>query len=312
MSKPRIVSLLPALTEIVDALGWTAYLVGRSHECDHPPEVAGLPALTQAKFAPGGDGLEVHQQVMDIVQHGLSVYRVDADQLAALQPDFILTQTHCEVCAVSEDDVRAAVDQMTTSRPQIVAVAPEKLDEVWQSIRHIAEAFQLPERGYAVVEDLQSKMDHIARRAQSRDQQPSVATIEWMSPLMAGGNWMPELINMAGGVNLFGKAGAHSPWLEWEVLQKADPEVIVIMPCGYPIEQTKRELSHLIEREGWEQLSAVRSGRVYIADGNAYFNRPGPRLVESLEILAEMIHPDAFHFGHEGRAWAGLKSLISS
>ena len=306
MAEPRIVSLLPALTEIVAALDMAHLLVGRSHECDNPPEVAGLPALTSPKFVPDHDGLEVHQQVMDILKQGLSVYAVDAAQLKALKPDVILTQTQCEVCAASEEDVKAAVAEMLDPKPEVVAVAPEKLEDVWNNILQIARALGVEEKGQSLVNELQERTNSITRRAKKLKAQPSVATIEWMNPLMAGGNWMPELVNMAGGTNMFGKAGQHSPWLEWEVLQTADPDILLVLPCGYSITQSQREIHHLTQREGWAHLTAVQEGRVYVLDGNAYFNRPGPRLVESLEILAEVIHPDQFNFGHQESGWIRL------
>jgi iron complex transport system substrate-binding protein len=219
------------------------------------------------------------------------VYEVFPDVLDRLQPTHIITQTQCEVCAVSLKDVEAALASGLASNPQIVPLHPNALADVWDDIRRVAGALGIAERGEATVEELKARMCVISRRALSRPERPTVACIEWLEPLMAAGNWVPELVEMAGGVNLFGEAGKHSPWMSWEELVRADPEVIVVMPCGWDPERTRPEMHWLTDRPEWAQLRAVRSGRVHLTDGNQYFNRPGPRLVESLEILAAILHP---------------------
>lgn len=299
----RIVSLLPSLTEIVCALGVGDRLVGRSHECDYPAPVAALPVCTEPAFEPEGTSGQIEDRVRSLVERGLSVYRVDAERLAALRPDLILTQDHCAVCAASLADVERAVASWLGSAPQIVSVAPATLTAVWESIATIAAACGVPNRGHGLAAQLTDRLTSVGERAGGLPAKPRVATIEWLEPLMAGGNWMPELVALAGGKNLFGTAGAHSPWTKWEELARSDPDVLVVVPCGFGLAQTRRELSQLTERPGWRELRAVRTGRVALADGNAFFNRSGPRLVESVEILAEIFHPEAFEFGHLGRAW---------
>lgn len=303
---PRVVSLIASSTEIVCALGLEAQLVGRSHECDYPPSVERLPVCTQPKFPTGGTSREIDGEVKRILQEALSVYRVDAEQLRALRPSHIITQTQCEVCAVSLKDVEQAVCEFTESRPKIVSLEPNALADVWADIQRVAEALDVPERGKQLVATLEERMARIAKTAARVSRRLRVACIEWIDPLMASGNWMPELVAMAGGSNLFGVAGKHSPWMPWEELRKSDADVILILPCGFDISRTRQELPVLRAKRGWAELKAVRERRVYLLDGNQYFNRPGPRLAESLEILAELLYPELFHFGHEGRGWQRL------
>jgi iron complex transport system substrate-binding protein len=304
----RIVSLISSATEIVCALGLELDLVGRSHECDYPEPVLRLPVCTAPKFNIEGSSYEIDQRVKALLQEGLSVYRVDAARLRELRPDVILTQTQCEVCAVSLRDVEHAVCDWLDSRPRIVSLAPNALADVWADIHRVAEALNVPERGAELIGRLQYEMTAVSEKAQAVPARPMVACIEWIEPLMAAGNWMPELVEMAGGVNLFGTAGAHSPWLTWQDLCARDPDVIVCLPCGWDIERTRREMPVLTRKPEWPQLRAVRSGRVYLTDGNQYFSRPGPRLSQSLQILAEIFHPSVFQFGHEGTGWQPYRS----
>ncbi|HJQ24157.1 MAG TPA: cobalamin-binding protein [Blastocatellia bacterium] len=299
----RIVSLIASATEIVCALGFEPQLVGRSHECDYPPSVKGLSQLTAPKLNITATSGEIDRQVKQLVQQALSVYRVDAEALERLRPTHIITQTQCEVCAVSLKDVEAAVCEIVSSRPQIVALEPNALADVWSDIHRVAAALDAAERGEALVSDLRQRMEAIHNRSRAIVNRPTVACVEWIEPLMAAGNWMPELVEMAGGRNLFGQAGKHSPWMTWDELVASNPEVLFVSPCGFDIPRTIEEMHWLCERREWHQLSAVQSGRVFIADGNQYFHRPGPRLAESLEILAEMLHPQVFHFGYEGTGW---------
>jgi iron complex transport system substrate-binding protein len=299
---PRIVSLIASATEIVCALGLEAHLVGRSHECDYPPSVRRLPVCTEPAFEVEGSSAEIDRRVKERVRNALAVYDVHEDVLQRLQPDVIITQTQCDVCAVSLHDVEQALCQWLDSRPQIVSLKPDRLADVWADIRRVADVLGVPKRGVDLVVRLQARVAAIANRA-SRLERPTVACIEWIDPLMAAGNWMPELVELAGGTNLFGVVGQHSPWLTWETLCERDPDVIILLPCGFDVERTRADLPTLTHWPEWSSLRAVRNRRVYVTDGNQYFNRPGPRLVESLEILAEVLHPNAFNFGHEGSGW---------
>ncbi len=299
----RIVTLLPSATEIVCALGFEDQLVGRSHECDFPQSVTRLPALTEAKFNPEGTSAEIDRRVKKIVADALSVYRVDAPMLRELHPDVIVTQSQCEVCAVSERDVEAAVAEWLGARPRIVSLAPYSLEDVFADMQRVADALEAPDRGVKLVASLRARLSAIAEKSRNAASLPSVATIEWIDPLMAAGNWMPTLVEMAGATNLFGKPGEHSPWMKFDELAAKDPDLILISPCGFNMNRAAQDLPALTNRPEWPRLKAVRNRRVYIADGNQYFNRPGPRIAESLEILAEVVHPELFHFGHEGSGW---------
>ena len=303
---PRIVSMIASATEIICALGFEGSLVGRSHACDYPPTIEALPATTAARLRIDVPSREIDRQVREILTQGLSVYDVDAEALKRLQPDIIITQTQCEVCAVSLRDVENALWDWLESRPRIVSLEPNALSDVWADIERVAAALGATEQGKSLVEELQSRMRRVALQTQSIESRPTVACIEWIDPLMAAGNWMPELVEMARGVNLFGEAGKHSPYMTWEDLRARDPEVIVVCPCGFDLKRTREEMPALTRRPDWTHLRAVRDGRVCLTDGNQYFNRPGPRLAESLEILAEIICPTVFDFGHNPAGWEKL------
>ncbi len=305
---PRVVSLLPAATEIVFALGQGDALCGRSHECDFPAAARARPACTSSKLDPDGTSYTINERVRATLQEGLSIYRVDAAALDRLRPDLVITQTQCDVCAASLRDVEVALAELVGTKPRVLALAPATLEDVWGDIGRIAAALGATAQGVELVARLRARVAALGARAEARvaacGQRPRVACVEWIEPLMAAGNWVPELVERAGGTNLFGGVGAHSPWLEWDSLRAADPDVIVVMPCGWDVARARMELPALASRPGWAGLRAVRAGRVYLVDGNQYFNRPGPRLVESLELMAALVHPDAFSFGTEGADWA--------
>ncbi len=302
----RIVSLLPSATEIVCALGFEDQLVGRSHECDFPHSVTRLPALTSPKFNPEGTSAEIDQRVKTILSEALAVYRVDAELLRDLKPDVIVTQSQCDVCAVSMREVEDAVAQWTGAQPQVVSLAPYALGDVFADMERIGAALGAVDHAANVVGRLKARMHAIEDRARSVESRPRVACIEWIDPLMAAGNWMPELIVMSGGTNLFGKAGEHSPWMKFEEIVAADPDVILIAPCGFNMDRAAADLPAITARPEWARLKAVKDRKVFLGEGNQYFNRPGPRIVESLEILSEVVHPELFSFGHEGSGWRRL------
>jgi iron complex transport system substrate-binding protein len=309
--RPRVVTLIASATEIVAALGARDLLVARSHECDYPDDVAALPAVTAPKLditRPSGD---IDRQVKALLEQALSVYKVDAVGLRDLSPDLIITQTQCEVCAVSLSDVETALADWTGAAPRIVSLAPNALTDIFADIERVADALGIPERGRALTARMRARIDAIAQRAASATTRPRVAMIEWIEPLMAAGNWVPQLVALAGGNNLFGAAGRHSPWMEWRDLVAADPDIIMVLPCGFDIARSTAEMRALTARPDWHGLRAVRDDRVFIADGNQYFNRPGPRLVESLEILAELLHPDLFPARQAGTGWIRLPQTVS-
>jgi iron complex transport system substrate-binding protein len=287
LSKIRIASFIASATEIVDALGMLPSLVGKSHECDYPQGIENLPVCTRPKIEVHGNSLQIDQQVKANLSNALSIYEVLDDVLEELQPTHILTQTQCEVCAVSLKDVERSVASKLASQPKIVSLQPNCLEDIWEDIRRVAASLEMVELGEEAIFGLQTRMRRISMEA--TDRKPTVACIEWLAPLMAAGNWVPELVEMAGGVNLFGEAGKHSPWMTWEELVASDPDVIIVMPCGFDEARTRTEMYWMTERPEYAGLKAVRTGQVHPVDGNQYFNRPGPRVVESLEILSEIL-----------------------
>jgi iron complex transport system substrate-binding protein len=292
---PRIVSLIASATEMVDALGMLPCLVGRSHECDYPAEVRQLPVCTAPRFAVNGDSREIDRLVRQTLAESVSVYQVFDDVLENLQPTHILTQIQCEVCAVSLRDVERSIAARLPSRPSIVSLQPYSLEEIWDDFRRVAGSLNIQARGEEVVAGLQARMAAIAQSTQESAVRPTIACVEWIEPLMNAGLWMPTLVEMAG--------GRMAEWSSWEELAACDPEIILVMPCGFDLERALSEMHWLAARPGWQDLQAVRRGHVYAADGNQYFNRPGPRLVESLEILAQVLHPEILPPALQGAAW---------
>ena len=311
MGEHRVLSLIASSTEIVCALGLGQQLVGRSHECDHPPGVRKLPVCTAAKLDATRGSAEIDRTVRSIVEQALSVYRVDPEALRQLRPTCIVTQTQCDVCAVSLRDVEAALREWVGGRPRIVALQATDLEGVFVDVQHIAAALGSSQAGEDLCRRLRARMHDVEAVAAALAPRPRVACVEWIAPLMAAGNWMPELVEKAGGVNLLGAAGQHAPNMSWEDLRDSDADVIIALPCGFDLERTGTEMSALERLPGWDSLRAVRQGRVAVCDGNAYFNRPGPRLVESLEIFAEILHPQTFDFGHRGRGWVPWPTTIT-
>jgi iron complex transport system substrate-binding protein len=302
MSKKRIVSLLPSCTEIVCALGCGSQLVGRSHECDYPPEIQSLPVCTSARLDSNASSAEIDRRIKSLLRDALSIYEVDVARIEQLRPDLILTQDQCAVCAVSLTDLRKALP----NAPEIVSLSPTRIVDIWKDLQTVADAVGVGEHGREWISQLKNRVVDVITKTCMIKKRPGIACVEWIEPLMAAGNWVPEMVELAGGRDLLGSAGAHSAWLDWEKLAKSDAEVIVLMPCGFDLERTRRESAVLTNRPGWQDLRAVKSKNVFITDGNHFFNRPGPRIVESIEILAEILHPKLFSFGHQNRAWSRL------
>ena len=299
----RIVSLIASATEIVHALGLGEFQVGRSHECDFPPEVQSLPVCTAPSFPVNGSSAEIDRLVKERLSSALSLYQVFVPVLEQLRPTHIITQTQCKVCAVSLEDVERALAESVTTPPRIVPLEPNALADIRSDIRRVAAACDCSARGEALIGELCTEMHNLATRAQAEPTRPRVACIEWPEPLMAAGNWVPELVEMANAENLFGKSGEHSPWMSWDQLAAADPDFILVMPCGYDLPKTRSEMHWLTDHPAWNQLRVAQTRQVYLIDGNQYMNRPGPRVVESLRILAEILHPAAFEPTLQEVAW---------
>ncbi len=303
MTGKKIISLLPAATEIVFALGRGEQLVGRSHECDFPEGIGHIPVCSSARFIPGSDSVQINRQVLDILADALSIYEIDKEKIKALNPDVVITQSQCKVCAVNLEDVEEALAGLLDKEVEIISLEPRVFTNVQNDIRHIASVIGAEKEAEQLIEDAEERINIIRHKLKFSTARPTVACIEWISPLMVAGNWTPELVEIAGGVPVLAENGKHSPFVEFERICEADPEVIVVMPCGFSIERTLQEINLLLELPGWRDLQAVKNNRLYLADGNQYFNRSGPRLTDSIEILAEIIHPKQFIFGYEGSGW---------
>jgi len=294
----RIVSLLPATTEIACALGLGGQLVGRSHECDVPPEVAALPVLTSPRLDPSAPSREIHEAVVRAASADggtAALFTLDADRLAAVAPDLILTQAACDVCAVSADEVRRVAASLPKPA-RVVAVNPARLRDVLDDIISIGRETGTLPKARELVARLQARIDSVACRVRTLREAPRVAVVEWLDPPMAAGNWVPEMVALAGGIDVLGRKGEHSHWISWDDLTAADPDVVVLVPCGFTLERVVEEASSPACRTRLAALRASREGRVVAVDGHHLFNRPGPRLVDSLEVLTEILHPAGFRF----------------
>jgi iron complex transport system substrate-binding protein len=286
----RVVSLLPSATEIVCALGMRGSLVGVSHECDWPPDVVGLPVLTSARIDQRGDSAAIDRDVRRILRHALAVYEVDVDELARLRPDVIVTQDLCDVCAVSLADVQRAVQHLVDADVVIANTRPRRLADIWGDIRRVAAILGQDAAAAALLADLDRRIEGVRRRAAvaAGGTLPAVLAVEWLDPVMIAGMWSPELIELAGGRPVAAAAGEHARTLGADELRALDPppDTVLVKPCGFDIERTLAETARLREVLSWLPGTAWKDGRVWVADGNAYFNRPGPRIVDSLELLA--------------------------
>ena len=310
---PRIVSLLPAATEIVARLGLRANLVGRSHECDEPSDVADLPALTAARIDATAPSREIHDQVTQVGRSlaasappspagaacstgtSAALFTLDVDRLAAVEPDLILTQAACDVCAISAADVEAAV-RTSARHTHVLALSPATLADLFADILAVGKATgRLPE-ARELAARLRARIDSLACRVDTFADRPRVAVIEWLDPPMAAGNWVPEMVRLAGGTDVLGKAGDHSHWVGWDDVTAADPDVVILVPCGFTLDRVVAEAGSPAVQPHLEKLRAFHEGNVVAIDGHHLFNRPGPRLVDSLEALAEILHPGRFAF----------------
>ncbi|MBS1521020.1 MAG: cobalamin-binding protein [Bacteroidetes bacterium] len=303
MSSKKIVSLLPAATEIVCALGLEENLVGRSHECDFPQSVKQLPVCSEANIPDNLSSAAIDIKVKELLTDALSVYTVKREMIKQLSPDVVITQAQCEVCAISLKEVEEALEDYLDKESTIISLQPDSLDAIFNNIREVAAVLDVADKGEQLVEDLQERVDIIRHKLKFMENKPTVVCIEWLEPMMVSGNWVPELVNISGGVPVLAENGKNSPYVKWEELQQQDPDVIIVMPCGFSIERTMKEVDLLLQLPGFSEMKAVKNDRFYIADGNQYFNRPGPRIVDSIEILAEIIHPKQFIFGYEGNGW---------
>lgn len=294
----RIVSLLPSATEMVCALGLEDQLVGVTHECDYPPSVQRLPKVTRTLISTDATSSEIDRLVSERLKTVRALYSLDVASLNDLRPDVIVTQSLCDVCAVSPNEVQAALARLP-GNPHVVNLEPQSLEGVFDAIRQVASASGVS--ADETVGGLTARVEAVSARSATLTARPRVVLLEWLDPPFSSGHWSPELVRLAGGIEGLGKEGRPSRRLRWEDVVAWQPEAIVIACCGFNVERTCQDLAGVRSIAGWHKLPAVRSRRVYVADGSQYFNRPGPRLVDSLELLAHALHP-ALHPLRQGLA----------
>jgi iron complex transport system substrate-binding protein len=286
----RVVSLLPSATEIVCLLGLEHCLAGISHVCDYPPSVQNLPRVTHSRLTDTADSSQIDRQVRELAQSQTALYELDREVLRQLSPDLIITQSLCSVCAVSEHDVLQLVRELAV-QPEVVRLNPQTLTEVIACVSQVGQSVGTPERALELVAELEGRVAAVRTRSQGVVERPRVLLLEWIDPLFCAGHWNPELVHLAGGHEVLGQAGAPSRQLAWDEILEVDPDVMVIACCGHSIDRTLDDLPALVSNPGFARLKCIGNGQVYLVDGSQYFNRPGPRLVDSLELLAHTLHP---------------------
>ena len=284
----RIVSLLPSATEMACALGLEDCLVGVTHECDYPPSVQGLPQVTRSLIPADATSSEIDRLVSERFKSVRALYSLDVERLKEVRPDVIVTQSLCEVCAVAPNEVQAAIGQLPGT-PRVVTLEPQSLEGLFEAIQELASALEVS--ADEMLRGLRGRVDAVATRSATVTARPRVALLEWLDPPFSSGHWSPELVRLAGGIEGLGKEGQPSRRLRWDEVSAWQPDVIIIACCGFTVERALQDVAVVQSVEGWRELPAVRSGRVYVADGSQYFNRPGPRLIDSLELLAHALDP---------------------
>ena len=290
----KICSLLPSSTEIVFALGLGDSLVGVTHECDYPAETAGIPSVTSSVVnGESMSGKAIHDAITGLVHGGSSIYNLDQELLDQAGPDLILTQELCDVCAVSYDQVEAAASMLQCDT-RVVSLEPTSVGEILDTIRIVGEIAGVEGRAEEVTGKLRSRVERVERIASQAQSKPRVLCMEWLDPVFIGGHWVPEMVAMAGGEDGLGIAGKPSFQVDWPRIAEYDPDLIVVMPCGFSAGRALAEMEKTNFPDEWHGLDAVGKGEVYVVDGSSYFNRPGPRVVDGLEILAQIIHPELF------------------
>ena len=287
----RIVSLLPSATEILFSLGLDAEVVGVSYDCDFPSQVSQLRVVVDSRIPPGLPSLEIDRQVRQYVEHGESLYTVNADALKELAPDLVVTQDLCLVCAASPDDL-AAVLANFEKRPRVLSLNPRNLGDVWDDIFKVARETSRQGAAEKLLAEIEHRLHALKRQVEKILARPRVAFLEWLEPFYVGGHWVPEMVALAGGEDVFGRLGAPSFRIEFQDIIAAAPDIIVVAPCGYDAEQARNEYCAMPIPPEWNAIPAVRNGRVYAFEANAYASRPGPRLVTGVEALAKIFHPE--------------------
>jgi iron complex transport system substrate-binding protein len=292
----------------VCAFGAAEDLVGRSHECDYPADIQDRPVVTRATYPSEQDSAAIDTAVQEKLQNGLSLYEVDLERLRDLEPDVILTQDQCDVCAVSMPELEAALRDLSGTEPEVFSMQPATFKQVLDAALRLGRTIDRTRAAMSVIADLEKRLQRLRdqvgiEKTDDPASLPTIGCIEWMEPLMTAGHWMPDVARHAGARAVLAAKGGDSQSVRWKALRQADPDLLAVIPCGFTLEETRRDLSYLTDREGWEDLSAVQSGRVALLDGNAYFNRPGPRLYRSTELLASVVAPDRVDLQPPAESW---------
>ncbi len=287
----RICSLLPGATEVVAALGRARHLVGISHECDYPPEIRTKPVLVRATVDPERlSSAEIDRRVRESLKNGELLYELDEILFGRVRPNLVITQDLCHACAVTPAQLKRAIHALPFP-PRVLSLSPSTLDDVLADLERIGDAIGRADEASVLAEQLRSRLETVLLQVAHAETRPRVVCIEWLDPLYVAGHWVPEMVACAGGVDALGTPGSPSVQITWEQVQTAQPDVLIVMPCGFSIARAKRELDCLITKPGWGDLPAVRQGNVFVVDAPAYFNRPGPRLIDGVEILAACLFP---------------------
>ena len=300
----KIVTLIPSATEIVSFLGEKNSIIGRSHECDYPLGLEKIDKLTSPKINVDGTSNEINKQINSLLENSLSVYKVNVQKLKKLNPDYIVTQAHCEVCAVSFSEVEDIVEKYLNKRTKIISLQPNTLKEVFDDFDRVAEELDIyNSKNRNLINLLKKRVDQIKNLSFNK-KKPKVACVEWIDPLMVAGNWIPELVSISGGDDIFGNIGKNSHWIKFEEIKKSDPDIIIFMPCGFDINKTNEELKFFLKKNPiWKSLKSFKNESFFVVDGNQFFNRPGPRLIDSIEILLEIIHPSLTDLNYKKKGW---------
>ena len=299
----KIVTLIPSATEIVSFLGEKNSIIGCSHECDYPLGLEKIDKLTSPKINVDGTSNEINKQINSLLENSLSVYKVNVQKLKKLNPDYIVTQAHCEVCAVSFSEVEDIVKKYLNKKTKIISLQPNTLKEVFDDFDRVAEELDIyNSKNRNLINLLKKRVDQIKNL--SFYKKPKVACVEWIDPLMVAGNWIPELVSISGGDDIFGNIGKNSHWIKFEEIKKSDPDIIIFMPCGFDINKTNEELKFFLKKNPiWKSLKSFKNESFFVVDGNQFFNRPGPRLIDSIEILLEIIHPSLTDLNYKKKGW---------
>lgn len=298
----RICSLLPSATEVIAALGLSEELVGISHECDYPPSVANVPIMVEPMIPPHGlASAEIDRQVAQLVASGQRLYRLNHDRLCHSRPDLILSQDLCHVCAVTPDQLHEALRAMP-HQPTVLTLNPGTVHEVIDDVVRIGDAAGRPAEGHRLASQLRERLEAVRTRVQGLSHRPRVVCIEWLSPLYVAGHWVPEMVQLAGGQDVLAQPGAPSRVVTWDDIVAASPDVLIVMPCGFSVERTHTELSQLMQQPGQWPIPSTLKEHTFLVDASSYFSRPGPRLIDGIELLAAILHPSDHHPIHDSMA----------